>query len=76
MTNREKELRNKISEECLSKNLRNDYHTAKSNNYDFIKCPEEFECLKEYMPEFLAICDDLSIEEPYCEECWKKFLRK
>lgn len=74
MSNREKELRTKIAEECLQNNHKSEYDTACSECYDFIRCPDDFECLKDEMKNFLAICDDISLEYS-CEECWKNFLR-
>lgn len=75
MTAREKELRIKIGAECLHKKYRNDYLTACSEYYDFVRCPDDFECMEKYLDGFKYDCHNIG-EVPWnCENCWKKFLR-
>lgn len=71
MTDRENLLREKIATECSKKGNKWDYFIACSERYDFDKCPDDFDCLKDYM--FSAICDEIS-NDHVCEECWKYFL--
>ena len=73
MTAREKELRTKIGAECLQKKWRNDYLTSCFSEYNFDRCPDEFECMDKYTENFE--CDYLSTPSFNCKECWKKFLR-
>ena len=74
MLDREKELRTKIAAECLQNGHKSDYLTACSENYDFVRCPDEFNCLEEYIQDFSAICDELGCDL-LCVDCWKRFLR-
>lgn len=71
MTDREKEIRTKIAAECLCKGNKSDYLVACSDEYNFTSCPDDFDCLKDYI--FSAICDEISTCHP-CKECWKYFL--
>lgn len=73
MSDREKELRAKIAVECLENGHKSGYLTACSENYDFIRCPDDFECLKNELHNFSAICDEFEYEFP-CEDCWRNFL--
>lgn len=74
MTNREKELRTKIGAECLHKGLKADYLAACSEKYDFVKCPDEFECLENEIKNFTVGCDKLVEEQTFsCDDCWKAF---
>ena len=64
MTNREKELRTKIGAECLYKgsNWRSDYLTScEEDKYDFIRCPDDFECLQDYMKDFIWLCNEYEL---------------
>ena len=72
---REKEIRNLILQETEAKGWRTDNYTAKSGDYDFIKCIEQYESLAEYRKNFIVLCDNLSIEECSCEECWRSFMK-
>ena len=77
MTTREKELRIKIGAECLYRGeyWRSDYLTSCTENYDFIRCPDDFECLDSYLNDFYAGCDEIRQNQTFsCEECWKRFL--
>ena len=74
---REKELREKITEECSRKDdvkskWSHNYHISQNNNcYDFSGCPDDLECVKGYA--FSALCDEVSNFD--CKKCWKHFLR-
>lgn len=78
---REKELREKITEECSRKDDVNsqwshNYHISQNNNrYDFRGCPDDLECAEGYM--FSALCDEVSNFDckKYCKKCWENFLR-
>ena len=72
---REKEIRKLILQETESKGWKTDNYTAKSEGYDFIKCLEQYESLEEYRKHFTTLCDDLSLEECSCEECWRTFMK-
>ena len=75
MTAREKDLRTKIGFECLYKGWRSDYLTSCSDKYDFIRCPDSFECFEDYINDFYAGCDATRQNQIFpCEECWKRFL--
>lgn len=71
---REKEIRKLILQETEAKGWKTDRLTAKSEDYDFIKCVEQYESLAEYRKNFTPFCDDLSLEECSCEECWRSFM--
>ena len=78
---REKELREKITEECSRKDDVNsqwshNYHISQNNNrYDFRGCPDDLECAEGYA--FSALCDEVSNFDckKYCKKCWENFLR-
>lgn len=72
---REKEIRKLILQETEAKGWRTDNYTAKSEDYDFIKCLEQYESLEEYRKDFTPLCDDLSLDECSCEKCWRKFMK-
>lgn len=75
MTNREKEIRTKIGSECLYNGWRSDYLTSCSEEYDFIRCPDSFECCKDYIKDFYAGCDTTRQNQIFpCKQCWKNFL--
>ena len=75
MTNKEKELRTKIGAECLynGSNWRSDYLTSCEDKYDFIRCPDDFECLQNYTKDFVGLCSTQE-KDNSCESCWKNFL--
>ena len=74
---REKELREKITEECSRKDdvknkWNHNYHISQNNNrYDFRGCPDDLECAEGYA--FSALCDEVGNFD--CKKCWKHFLR-
>lgn len=77
MTNREKELRTKIGAECLHKGWKSDYLTSCSDRYNFEKCPDEFEYLKNELNDFYVSCDRLIKDQTFsCNDCWKYFLNE
>lgn len=69
---REKILREQIASECIEKRWTKDLHIAQSKDYDFIACPDYFNCLQDYV--FSALCDEMGDDYP-CEKCWENFLR-
>ena len=76
ITDREKELREKISEECLQKATENKYDhnyriSQDNERYDFRGCPDDLEFVKYYA--FSALCDEVDGFD--CKKCWKNFLR-
>ena len=85
MSNREKELRRKIEEECWGfksnfsgidtlMKMENDWHVAqKENDYSFDNCPATYNCLEK----FVGLCDEnmTGYSPEQCKECWKKALR-
>ena len=76
VTNQEKELREKIAEECLQKTIENkyghNYRISQDNErYDFKGCPDDLECIEDYT--FFELCDE--VDDFNCKECWKNFLR-
>ena len=73
MTTREKDLRIKIGSECLYKGWRSDYLTSCWEKYDFIRCPDDFEYVKDYTNGFVGLCNT-DEENNSCEQCWKNFL--
>ena len=74
MTKREKEIKEKIAAECYQKGWRSDYNTACSIECDFVRCPDDFECLQDYLAKFKAVCVDINNERS-CKECWESFLK-
>lgn len=73
MNSREKDLRTKIGSECLYNSWRSDYLTSCSEEYNFIRCPDSFECLQDYTKDFVGLCNTHK-KNNSCEECWKIFL--
>ena len=73
MTTREKELRTLISSECFYNGWMSDYNTSCDGKYDFIRCPDSFECMQDYIKDLVVVCYELG-DKYSCEQCWKKFL--
>lgn len=73
--NREKEIKEKVAAECYQKGWRSDYNTACSDKHDFVRCPDDFECLESYTKDFVALCHELTDEDNSCEQCWNMFLK-
>jgi len=73
---KEREIRELIIKEATEKGWKLEYLTAERGEYSFIKCQDDYECLKNCMGDFIPMCDrDNSSEEDYtCETCWMKFM--
>ena len=73
MTANEKDLRVKIGSECLYKGWRSDYLTSCTEEYNFIRCPDDFEYLENYTKDFVGLCNTVE-KDNSCKQCWKRFL--
>ena len=91
MTDRERDMRQKISLECFGyetnfqgidylMKMENDWRVAqKEDDYNFDSCPTNFDC----MGDFVGLCEREDSKEhlnyadsvKQCENCWKFALR-